>query len=70
MELVPFDEALARGDFFSLHMPLTPNTKHLFNDDAFAKVGGAWAGRPSRRRSDRALPAAARTGACPARQPQ
>lgn len=25
--LVPFDEALSTGDFFSLHMPLTPQTK-------------------------------------------
>lgn len=38
VELVPFDEALARGDFFSLHMPLTAGTKHLFNDAAFAKI--------------------------------
>lgn len=36
--IVSFDEALARGDFFSLHMPLTPNTKGMFGDDAFAKV--------------------------------
>lgn len=36
--LVPFDEALARGDFFSLHMPLTPSTKGMFNDDTFAKM--------------------------------
>ena len=27
VRLVPFDEALALGDFFSLHMPLTPQTK-------------------------------------------
>ena len=27
VRLVPFDEALALGDFFSLHMPLTPETK-------------------------------------------
>lgn len=37
-ELVPFDEALARGDFFSLHMPLTPSTANLFNRAAFAKM--------------------------------
>jgi hypothetical protein len=41
--LVSFDEALATGDFFSLHMPLTPGTKGMFNDDAFANVGG-WVG--------------------------
>lgn len=41
VELVSLDEALSRGNFFSLHMPLTPQTKHLFNDDVFAKVGGA-----------------------------
>lgn len=36
--LVTFDEALAQGDFFSLHMPLTPGTKNMFNDAAFAKM--------------------------------
>jgi len=36
--LVSFDEALAQGDFFSLHMPLTPGTKNMFNDAAFAKM--------------------------------
>lgn len=38
VELVSFDEALARGDFFSLHMPLTPGTKNLFGEEAFAKI--------------------------------
>jgi D-3-phosphoglycerate dehydrogenase len=38
VKLVSFDEALASGDFFSLHMPLTPDTKGLFGDDAFAKI--------------------------------
>jgi len=36
--LVPFDEALERGDFFSLHMPLTPSTKGMFNDETFGKI--------------------------------
>lgn len=36
--LVSLDEALAMGDFFSLHMPLTPGTKNMFNDAAFAKM--------------------------------
>ena len=30
-----------QGDFFSLHMPLTPSTKGMFNDEAFAKVGAS-----------------------------
>ncbi|KAI8477119.1 MAG: D-isomer specific 2-hydroxyacid dehydrogenase [Monoraphidium minutum] len=38
VELVSFDDALARGDFFSLHMPLTPGTKKMFNDAAFGKI--------------------------------
>lgn len=38
VELVSFDEALARGDFFSLHLPLTPGTNKLFSDGAFAKI--------------------------------
>ncbi|KAG0605535.1 hypothetical protein M758_9G066700 [Ceratodon purpureus] len=37
VELVSFDEALARADFISLHMPLTPTTDKIFNDDTFAK---------------------------------
>jgi D-3-phosphoglycerate dehydrogenase len=36
--LVTLDEALATADFFSLHMPLTPGTKHMFNDEAFGKM--------------------------------
>ncbi len=38
VELVSFDDACARGDFFSLHMPLTPSTQNLFNDATFAKM--------------------------------
>lgn len=38
VELVSFDEALGRGDFFSLHMPLTDSTKGIFNKAAFAKM--------------------------------
>jgi D-3-phosphoglycerate dehydrogenase / 2-oxoglutarate reductase len=38
VRLVTLDEALAAADFFSLHMPLTPGTKNMFNDDAFAKM--------------------------------
>lgn len=38
VELVSFDDALAAGDFFSLHMPLTPTTDKLFNDETFAKM--------------------------------
>ena len=35
VELVDFDEAVARGDFFSLHMPLTPTTDKMFNAEVF-----------------------------------
>lgn len=37
VELVSFDDALARADFVSLHMPLTPTTDKIFNDATFAK---------------------------------
>eukprot|EP00850_Spirogloea_muscicola_P019822 SM000200S05812 [mRNA] locus=s200:28910:32367:- [translate_table: standard] len=37
VELVSFEEALARSDFLSLHMPLTPSTDKVFNDASFAK---------------------------------
>lgn len=38
IKLVHFDEALAKSDFFSLHMPLTPSTRKMFNDAAFEKM--------------------------------
>ncbi|CAM6048540.1 unnamed protein product [Sphagnum compactum] len=37
VELVSFDEALSRADFISLHMPLTPATDKIFNDESFKK---------------------------------
>lgn len=37
VELVSFEDALARSDFLSLHMPLTPATDKIFNDESFAK---------------------------------
>lgn len=37
VELVSFEEALARSDFISLHMPLTPTTDKIFNDDSFKR---------------------------------
>ncbi|CAL5222438.1 g4801 [Coccomyxa viridis] len=38
VKLVSWEEALAQADFFSLHMPQTPQTKGMFNDDAFGKM--------------------------------
>ncbi|XP_030496779.2 D-3-phosphoglycerate dehydrogenase 1, chloroplastic [Cannabis sativa] len=38
VELVSFDQAVSTADFISLHMPLTPTTSKLFNDDTFSKV--------------------------------
>eukprot|EP01026_Neomeris_dumetosa_P054591 TRINITY_DN4916_c0_g1_i7.p1 TRINITY_DN4916_c0_g1~~TRINITY_DN4916_c0_g1_i7.p1 ORF type:complete len:400 (-),score=71.71 TRINITY_DN4916_c0_g1_i7:981-2108(-) len=38
VKLVSFDEALKSGDFFSLHMPLTPGTKNMFDAAAFSKM--------------------------------
>lgn len=38
VDLVSFDEAIATADFISLHMPLTPTTSKVFNDDSFAKM--------------------------------
>ncbi|MCO5605784.1 hypothetical protein L7F22_059968 [Adiantum nelumboides] len=37
VDLVSFDEALARSDFLSLHMPLTATTNKIFNAQSFAK---------------------------------
>nr|XP_043621259.1 D-3-phosphoglycerate dehydrogenase 3, chloroplastic-like [Erigeron canadensis] len=38
VDLVSFDEAISTADFISLHMPLTPVTSKLFNDENFAKM--------------------------------
>jgi len=38
VELVDLEEAVTRGDFFSLHMPLTPTTDKMFNMDVFKKM--------------------------------
>ncbi len=38
IELVSFEELLRRSDFITLHTPLTPDTKNLFDDAAFAKM--------------------------------
>ncbi|XP_022949286.1 D-3-phosphoglycerate dehydrogenase 2, chloroplastic-like [Cucurbita moschata] len=36
VELVSFNQAISTADFISLHMPLTPTTSKIFNDDTFA----------------------------------
>lgn len=36
--LVSFDELLEQSDFISLHAPLTDDTRHLFDADAFTKM--------------------------------
>ncbi|KAJ4840821.1 D-3-phosphoglycerate dehydrogenase 1, chloroplastic [Turnera subulata] len=38
VELVTFEEAISTADFISLHMPLTPATLKMFNDDSFSKM--------------------------------
>ncbi|KAL4296433.1 hypothetical protein GQ457_12G018340 [Hibiscus cannabinus] len=38
VELVTFEEALRTTDFISMHMPLTPATSKMFNDEAFSRV--------------------------------
>ena len=35
---VSFDELLERSDFLSLHAPLTPQTRHVFDAGAFARM--------------------------------
>jgi D-3-phosphoglycerate dehydrogenase / 2-oxoglutarate reductase len=37
VRLVTFNEAIQTADFISLHMPLTPGTKNMFNSEVFAK---------------------------------
>ncbi|KAK0576346.1 hypothetical protein LWI29_015810 [Acer saccharum] len=38
VELMSFDEAISTADFISLHMPLTPATSKIFNDEAFSRM--------------------------------
>ncbi|KAH7674849.1 Phosphoglycerate dehydrogenase protein [Dioscorea alata] len=38
VELVSFEEAISTSDFISLHMPLTPTTSKIFNDETFGKM--------------------------------
>ncbi|KAB1213222.1 D-3-phosphoglycerate dehydrogenase, chloroplastic [Morella rubra] len=38
VELVSFNQAMETADFVSLHMPLTPTTSKVFNDETFAKM--------------------------------
>ncbi|KAJ3704656.1 hypothetical protein LUZ61_008361 [Rhynchospora tenuis] len=38
VELVSFEEAISTADFISLHMPLTPSTDKMLNDETFAKM--------------------------------
>ena len=37
VELMSIDEVCATSDVVTLHLPSTPETKHLFNDDRFSK---------------------------------
>lgn len=38
VDMVSFDHAISTADFISLHIPLTPTTSKMFNDDTFAKM--------------------------------
>jgi D-3-phosphoglycerate dehydrogenase len=38
VELLTLDELCAKADFLSLHLPSTPETHHLLNDDRFSRM--------------------------------
>jgi D-3-phosphoglycerate dehydrogenase len=38
VEFVEFDELLAKSDYISLHIPATPQTRHMFGAAQFAKM--------------------------------
>ena len=40
VEAVPLDELLAQADFITVHLPLTDDTRYLFDEAAFAKMKG------------------------------
>jgi D-3-phosphoglycerate dehydrogenase len=37
VELISIDDVCANADYLTLHLPSTPETKHIFNDERFAK---------------------------------
>jgi D-3-phosphoglycerate dehydrogenase len=37
VELMTLDEVSATADYLTLHLPSTPETRHLFNDARFAR---------------------------------
>src|SRR6478736_6365309 len=37
VELMPLDEVCANADYLTLHLPSTPETKHIFDDDRFSR---------------------------------
>ena len=37
-EFVPLDQMLPKADFISIHVPLTPHTRHLLSEREFAKM--------------------------------
>src|SRR5205085_2053613 len=37
VELMSLDEVCANADYVTLHLPSTPETKHIFDDDRFSK---------------------------------
>src|SRR5580765_1563724 len=42
VELLSLDDVCAVADYLTLHLPATPDTKHLFNDARFARVKPAF----------------------------
>lgn len=38
VNLVTFEEAISTADFISLHMPLTPATSKILNDESFSRM--------------------------------
>lgn len=38
VEFVSFDELLRQSDYLTVHCPLTPDTEHIFDEEAFSKM--------------------------------
>ena len=73
VELMTLDEVCASADYLTLHLPSTPETKHLFNDDRFARCKpGHSADQHGARRADRRSGAQTRDreGPCRRRGPR
>ena len=62
VQVVGLDDLLKNANFITVHVPLTPDTKQMFNADAFAKTAGRHRARQQFARRTRRQRGRARSG--------